>query len=387
MWEVIIAGGALLWWGNVLVLALLGRGLPRLSDEATSSPEEWPKLSVVVAACNEGDTIASALQKLLQQDYPNFEIIVVNDRSTDQTETIVAELAQSDSRIHLITVTELPEGWLGKVHALHKGFERADGEWVVFADADVHFDVGLFKKAISVVIQDRLVHLSVLPDLSSSSFAASCVVACALRGIAVSTKPWSANDPDNDSAIGGGAFNLVRRDFWAKTEGFEWLRMEVADDIALALQVSNHGGRSRFFLALDMIKVPWYPTYSDAVRGLEKNAFAQVARFTLWRGLLLAALLGCGVSVPFVACLILPMSQALWVVGACMGAAIASAAIGRQYHISRFDHMLCSFVFGELLLIWIVIRGTILGAIRGGVIWRGTVYPSEVLRKGVRVDF
>ena len=169
VWELFIGLGVVLWCGNVILLALLGRGLPRLSREDAAQPESWPKISVVVAACNEAGTIANALQQLRKQDYPDFEIIVVNDRSTDETEAIVAELAKSDPRIRLQTVTELPDGWLGKVHALHKGVEAALGEWIVFADADVHFDSGLFKKAISVALQDRLVHLSVLPDLSSRS--------------------------------------------------------------------------------------------------------------------------------------------------------------------------------------------------------------------------
>lgn len=159
---------------------------------------------------------------------------------------------------------------MGKVHALQRGLEKSTGEWVLFADADVIFEPETFRRVIALSIRDKLDHFSPLPDLSIDSLMGNFVFACSLRYIALSQRPWQANDPEKSDAIGTGAFNLVRRDFWLKTEGFEWLKMEVADDIGLAYLVSISGGRSRFFLARALVRVPWYPTLFDSIKGLEK---------------------------------------------------------------------------------------------------------------------
>src|SRR6185369_2740694 len=107
--------------------------------------------SVVVPACNEARTIERALTSLLAQDYPDLEIVLVDDRSSDETGAIIEHLAASDRRISAIHVRELPAGWLGKVHALQRGLERARGELVLFTDADIHFAPGALRRAVAWV--------------------------------------------------------------------------------------------------------------------------------------------------------------------------------------------------------------------------------------------
>src|SRR5438067_615110 len=106
----------------VAVFALYVHFRPiRLDELSPPSPPVWPRLSVIIPARNEGQTLESALETLLLQTYPNLEIVLINDRSTDDTPQIVERLAAKDARIRPIHLDTLPEGWLGKVHALHRG--------------------------------------------------------------------------------------------------------------------------------------------------------------------------------------------------------------------------------------------------------------------------
>ena len=121
----------------------------------------------MIPACNEADTLGAALGTLLAQDYPALEILLVNDRSTDGTGDIVDRLAASDPRITALHVRELPQGWLGKVHALHVASERARGDWLLFTDADVHFAPGALRRAVAVARVHQLDHLTCVPNVTT----------------------------------------------------------------------------------------------------------------------------------------------------------------------------------------------------------------------------
>jgi cellulose synthase/poly-beta-1,6-N-acetylglucosamine synthase-like glycosyltransferase len=267
-----------------------------LDELRPPDPPSWPSLSVVVPACNEARTIERALASLLAQDYPGLEIVLVDDRSSDGTGAIMERLAASDRRISTIHVRELPAGWLGKVHALQRGLERARGELVLFTDADIHFAPGALRRAIAWVEDRRLDHLAVLAEVRQSSFWVGVCLWSAFRGIVTLARPWEAMDPRSTKAIGTGAFNLVRRAAFERTPGFEWLRLEVADDIGLGLMMKRSGGRPGLVLGRGQVLSEAYPKLADAVRGLEKNGFAQAARFSAWRGLAVAVLAVVGSS-------------------------------------------------------------------------------------------
>src|SRR4029077_180127 len=108
--------------------------------------------------------------------------------------------------------------------------------------------------------------------------------AASSRGLIGLPRPWEATDPRSAKAIGTGAFNLVRRTAFERTPGFEWLRLEVADDIGIGLMMKRFGGRPGLVLGRGQVRCNSYPTFFDAARGLEKNGFAQAARFSPWRG-------------------------------------------------------------------------------------------------------
>ena len=353
-----------------------------ISTLAPSTPNQWPMVSIVVAACNEEETIEAGLQSLLSIDYPNLEIIVVNDRSTDKTKEIIEQ--STDARLKVVHIESLPEGWLGKVHALHIGTQQAKGEWVLYTDADIHFSPNTVKKTVAACLEKNIDHLTLLPRMYSESFWAQSCISITLCFIAISQKPWHVSNPNRKEAVGAGAFNLVRKEAFLNTAGFEWLRMEVADDIGLGLMMKESGATSHFYTAFDDVHVEWYPSLWSAVRGLEKNAYSQIARFSLLRGLFFSAAAATLGLTPFLSMF---GSFSPWNTVLCALIAIYTAY--KIYPISKISRITLSmsFIVGNLLLCYIGLRSTILGTIRGGVIWRGTVYPNEELRKGMRVLF
>lgn len=364
----------------------LRRRCPQLGALRPREPRSWPSLGVVIPACNEAEAIEPAVASLLAQDYRPLEIVLVDDRSTDRTGEIIDRLAAADARISTIHVRELPAGWLGKVHALQRGLERTRGDFVLFTDADTHLGPGALRRAIGWAEERGFDHVAVLAEERHRSFWVGICMASAFRGILALARPWEAADPRSAKAIGTGAFNLVRRAAFERTPGLEWLRLEVADDIGLGLMMKRFGGRPGLALGRGQVIHPSYPTLPDAVRGLEKNGFAQGARFSGWRGLAMVLLALIGAFGPFAA--FLPVGVPwLWVVGAIGLLAFTAAAIvlARTFG-GPIAYALGSLPLGDLLMAYVVARATVLGLRRGGLVWRGTTYPSDLLRAGRRVD-
>jgi hypothetical protein len=362
------------------------RTIGRMEDQPHVPPAEWPSLTVVVPACNEADTIEPALASLRAQTYPKLEIVLLDDRSTDGTGAIIDRIAAEDPRVKPVHLKELPEGWLGKVHALHRGTELATGEWILFTDADVKFREGVLERAVAWAVQHEVDHLFLFPRVFSKSMLVELMIGAAIRAITLSQRPWRATDPNAEESLGGGAFNLVRRTAFERTPGFEWLRMEVADDLGLAHMMKKFGGRPGVLTAIELLEVEWYRDMKDCFRGMEKNAFAQMARFSLWRGLamaLVAAWLAIGPVVAFV----IPVPW-LWTAGAAAFAAnFLGAFLMRERASIRPVLLALSSPLGDLLMTVLLVRASIVGWRRGALVWRGTRYPLDALRAGARIRF
>ncbi|MDP8217651.1 MAG: glycosyltransferase family 2 protein, partial [Candidatus Theseobacter exili] len=243
-------------------------------------PEIWPSLSVIIAACNEAETIKPAISTLLNQDYPNLEIIMVNDRSTDNTGQIIKDISKNDSRIKDIHIQYLPSGWLGKVNALDAGTKAARGEWLLYTDADVHFKQGILRKAIAFTNAEKCDHLALMPVPHSSSFLLEVITKTFGIMFLLMTESANAGNPGSKACVGIGAFNLVRRSSLEKTNGFSWLRMEVADDVGLGLMLKQSKAKSCFEIAREDLNLTWYSSISKMFTGLEKNLYGVLTGYS-----------------------------------------------------------------------------------------------------------
>ena len=363
---------------GIAVLVTTVRGLRHFTSLPFAPAGKRRSVSVISPACDEAETIASAVRSMLTSA---DEVIVVNDRSSDDTGVILDRLSREQTRLKVIHNEELAKGWLGKVHALDLGTRAATGDWLLFADADAHLGPDTIGRATSYMDREKVDFLSLVPRIESVGFWGDTAFALAQAILSLGTRVWAIGDP-NTSAIGAsGAFMLVRRDAFEKTPGFEWLRMEVADDFGLCLLIKTHGGRCALLNGADAVSISWYASFSEMARRMQKNFFAITGRCQPWRCVLHGML-----------ATVLAISPLGLLVG---GAAAAVTAVGTASMVLaslmaalRFRRPLLPALavhLGALLWAYIVVRAAWIGSRIGGVKWRGVHYSSQEINAGRRV--
>jgi glycosyltransferase involved in cell wall biosynthesis len=344
-----------------------------------------PRLSIVIAALDEAETLEPALHSLLAQDYPGLEIVLVNDRSTDATGAIMERIAAADPRLTVVHVAALPTGWLGKVNALREGFARSGGDYVLFTDADIHYAPGALRAALALAAVERLDHLTLLPQLRIQGFAHRVFMQAATISIARFTG-GRRGLTQASLALGVGAFNLVRREAFAATEGFEWFRMEVVDDMALGRLMRRPGARCGFAYAEGALEVLIYPSIAATVRGVEKNFYGALGRYSPVRAAAVVVSMLLIAAGPFLA--FLPgMPVWLWLFPAAAVLSLAAEAFAgwRRFGMHFLPGLLAPFA--DLIAAYALARSAWLCQRQGGIRWRGTLYPLAGLRAGRRVSF
>lgn len=368
------------------------RGIPRLDEELTLprvSADKWPSLSIVIPACNEAEHIEPAMKSILAQDYPNLEVIAVDDRSTDATGEILDRLAKTDARLQVFHIRSLPTGWLGKVNAMHQGAQRAKGEWLLFTDADVHYHVGALRRALAYAQLYRVDHLTLVPRVIINSFLLEVAVRAFGLLLLLSARAAKVNRPNSKTPFGIGAFNLVRTNLFDRTPGFEWLRLEPGDDYGLGLMINQAGGTTRLAFADKDLSMTWYENIAAMFRGLEKNMFGPGAHYKWWRMLVVVAGLWALLAAPCVS-LIAGIITGSWIM---LGAAFIAVFFHIVFSFSavlekRSETLsLLLFPLGVLMFTAMVLRSGLKCLQNGGIDWRGTHYSIEELRAGQRVRF
>jgi glycosyltransferase involved in cell wall biosynthesis len=386
---VILISLCALWVAGLGYLIVAIRRLPELRESQAPMQEVWPRVSVVVPACNEAANLESAVATLLQQDYPDLEIILVDDRSSDGTGEIIDRLARDDPRIRAVHIKTLPPGWLGKVHALHRGVEQASGEWLLFTDADVHFGAAVLRRAVALVLHQRVDHLALIPRTIQKSFWLELAVNTFGLLFFITTRAASVNRADSKAFVGIGAFNLVKAERLHQTAGFEWLRLEPGDDMGLGMMIRQSGGRTRLAFAYEDLSLQWYSSVRAMFKGLEKNLFGPGCRYRWWLMLLHVGVIWSLVAAPYVS-LALGVAHGLaplWIAGAAAISVhlIFTACFAIERKIKPL--ILLLFPVGVVLITAMMLRAGYQCLKNGGIDWRDTRYPIDQLRAGQRVKF
>lgn len=360
-----------------------GSRIVRFDQVRPAEPAQWPSLTLVVPACNEAATLEPALTTLRALDYPDLEILVVDDRSTDGTGEIVDRVAGQDPRVVPVHVRDLPSGWLGKPHAMHTAARRARGEWILFTDADIHFEPGALKRAVALCLERGWDHLTIGPQIPRGSFGqqvAIAVFAALFTGNMRIGRDGTVRPP---SYAGIGAFNLVRRDAYERSEGFEWLRMELADDMGFGLVMRRAGARTGVAFSRGDVRVDWYPTLRQLYRGFEKNLFGAACAFRYWRAGVAIALCLWFAAAPF---LTIPFPD-LWPLGAGAYGVTLVTAVPMLARMRRRLYAAFLMPMGLVFFAGLFVRSALHCAKHRGIVWRGTRYPVQELRLGRRVTF
>ena len=370
---------AVVWLASTLDAGLGMRRVLRLRRIPPIHPARAPRVTVVIAARNEAEKIAPALRSILDQDYPALEVLVVNDRSTDATGEILERMAgERGAVLRVMHLEALPDGWLGKNHALQEGAEAAEGEWVLFTDADVVMERTVVARAMEYSLREGLDHLTIAPKLVMPSAVLDAFAGAFAVFFARYAKPWKARDPGSKRHVGIGAFNLVRASAYRSVGGHRPIAMRPDDDLKLGKVLKRAGHRQDLLLGEEMVSVEWYATLGEAVRGLEKNTFAGL-------GYSVAAVIGAtAVSLaidvwPFAA-IFLTAGPTRWLNLLSASLAVLTYAASTRASGTRPSFALV-YPFATLLLLFIVARSTVLALRNGGIRWRDTLYPLDQLRK------
>jgi len=361
------------WWQAI-------RRIEPLEKTAAPVPEPWPCVSVVVPACNEAATLEEAFRSLLRTTYPNVELIMVDDRSTDETPEIVDRLAPADDRVRAIHVRELPAGWLGKVHAMETGRLLASGEWVLFTDADVNIAPDTLERAIARCEAERLDYLTMVPRFLPVNLAVDAAVTAMARGLFGGGQVWRSADPGSPVGAGFGAFLLVRATLLERSAGLAALRMEVADDVAVGLIIKRAGGRCAVARALDHVSLRFYASLDEVKHSMEKGGFAIIGRYSATRTIVLAAA-SIIAEVGFLAAFV--PAGVPWLTWLGLAGLVTCIASSLAWTVWLKRSILSGLLspFGAVLNAYFVARSGVLGWRRAGVLWRGTFYPSAELRR------
>jgi glycosyltransferase involved in cell wall biosynthesis len=389
IWFHWIAGSilALAWFSRIVEAAF---GMPHVTD--VTSPE-WnikpvsplgdPRVSVIVPACNEEETIRETLRRLLLVDYDNYEVLVVDDRSTDATGAIIDDVSASPEAhgiLHAVHIHELPAGWLGKTHAMWQASLRATGEWLLFTDADVLFKPDSLRRAITYSEREKADHTVLFPFMIMKGPGERMMISFFQTLFMFGHRPWKVSDPKAKDHIGVGAFNLVRRTAYDAIGTYKALRMDVLDDMKLGKLIKNAGFRQRNVFGADLISIRWAKGAMGVVHNLTKNFFA-VLSFQWIRTLASVfglAFLNWG---PFLGLWLahgwarLPYGVAVFSIFSIYVGMGLKSKIPFYYF---FLHPLSTLFF-----VYTLLRSMTLTLWNGGVTWRGTKYPLDELRKGL----
>ncbi len=375
----------LAWLSRALDAALGSHKIKNIAlSEWDRSPAKSPSLTIIVPARNEQQHIEAAMRSLLALDYPRYEIIAVDDRSTDSTGAILDKLlaeAQTGSvpeRLRIMHVTELPPRWLGKTHAMWTAAQQAAGDWLLFTDADIMFRPDSLRRAIAYAEATETDHLVLFPRVLMATWSARMMYMFFSLMFVFGHRPWKVDDPRTKDSIGVGAFNLIRRSVYEDIGTFEPLRMAVVEDLKLGEAVKTNGYKQRCVFGPGLVSFHWQEDALGVVNNFTKNFFA-VLQYSWWRAIGAALLLGFFNLLPFVG---------LWFAQgwARVGFALAVVSIAGFYVGIGIREELSPLYFfmhpvSTALFMYAVLRSMTVTLWRGGVEWRGTTYPLEELRK------
>jgi glycosyltransferase involved in cell wall biosynthesis len=371
---------ALFWITHGLKVAYGAVRLPWLRNFAPAADLDCPKISLIFAARDEQEKLPGALATLVSIDYPGLEIIAVDDRSGDATPQILDDFAARHPQLKVVHVRELPKGWLGKPHALQKGYEVSSGELIVFTDADVKFRRDSLRRVVTLLRDRQLDHLSLLGDVERSGFWDTVLISFFGMGFQLATDPYDVSNPNSRSYVGVGAFQLLRRGVYEASGTHRRLAMEVVDDMKLGKIVKMSGFRSGVAVAQNYVSVEWHLGLGNLVRGVEKNFFAG-AQFRL--SMAVAQILALLVMN------VLPFAGLFLGHGWIRAFAAISVLVATCFHLGvdvvmRISPLYClTLPLGATIFAYMVLRSTIITLRQGGIVWRDTFYPLDELRRGL----
>jgi glycosyltransferase involved in cell wall biosynthesis len=389
---------AIIWLVPALQLALHFSEVADLTQPKWSPPPDslLPSLTIVVPARNEEAEIEAALRSLLQLNYPRYQVVAVNDRSTDQTGPIMERLAAEPAaqrNLRVLHVRDLPSGWLGKVHAMWLGSQsdapqrsaaqensaqQTGSDWLLFTDADCVFHPDTLRRAIHYATKTATDHLVLFPTAHMKTLGERMMIGFPQVMSSFAMRPWKVRDPKARDHIGVGAFNLIRRSAYDAIGTYKALRLEVVDDLKLGESIKKAGLRQDVVFGRELVSLRWAVGTAGVVANLEKNLFAFL-KFRISLVLAVCALTFFLCVFPFLGVFLAPGWTKTAFAAAVAMIALVYALSGRRMGTPALLFLTCPIA--ALVFEFAILQSAFLALRDGGITWRGTRYPLEELRK------
>ncbi len=354
-------------------------------DLLPSLPQDnAPDVTVVVPARDEQDSIRANLESLLRSEGVRAQIIAIDDRSEDRTGEVMDAVASGSNKgsntLEVIHNRNLPQGWLGKPHALALGVARARSPWLLFTDGDVTFAPEALELALRAAMKTSADHFVLVPTLTHEGLLAAGVQGSIQALGQWAARMWKVQDPKAKDFFGVGGFNLLRADALQAFGGIERLRMEVVEDVSMGWLVKKELRRkSVMVLGPGLVKIAWMQGPFGIVSLLEKNAFAGF-RYKVGMGVVASVALVLQAVVPLLA-----LAAGPWGVASCV---TFYCSVAMSFHANRKLNNISPLLAilyapSVLILAWSFLRSMILTIKRRGVTWRGTLYPLAELKRAM----
>lgn len=335
-----------------------------------------PKISVLVPARNEELRIRPCLETLADSDYPNPEILVLDDHSSDGTAELVLQFSRKNPGIRLLKGKELPPGWTGKAWACHQLAQAAKGDYLLFVDADTRFSKVTLTQAVRLAAQNKADLLSLWPYLEAKSWSEHLVIPFVHLFILLFLPHWLGGRSASLGAANG-QFLLFRREAYEKIGGHTAVAGHLVEDIALARKLRASGFRvlnrdgTHPGHAIALVRCRMYDNFRDLWQGFTKNLYpafdGRWGAFVLFQGFQFAVLLG-----PFLLLLFFPRDPILWIeIAIILSLRLAMAHRFRQSGFGAVLHP-----FGQALVLAIAANSW-LQTVRRRLPWRGRHYAHQ----------
>jgi chlorobactene glucosyltransferase len=284
----------------VLTIYVLYRQRPLQPQENKHlAINDSPLVSVLVPARNEEHRVlVDSIRSILSQDYERFEVIAVDDRSTDGTYEILKSLARDYGSLKVVEGEQLPPGWLGKPFAMHQALSHARGEWILATDADMIFDKTALRTTMTTVLERQADAITLIPHFEAGSFWERIMIPAWAWVLLMFTVSYRISDPKTQGALGIGGFFLMRRKVLNRVGGYEALKDEVLEDVRLAERIKRSGGSLLAEYAPGLVSTRMYRTFGEMWESCTKGWFAGM-KYSLPLALLSVLFMYLGAVVPW----------------------------------------------------------------------------------------
>jgi len=356
--------------------------------EPALPPQNAPLISVCIPARNEEHNIGRCVESVLVQDYPNFEVIVLDDRSTDSTPLILNGLASRHSRLKVIHGSDLPPDWAGKPHALCQAAKFARGQWLCFIDADTFIAPNTLSACYVKAIETKADLFTIMTRQIMGTFWERVIMPLVMTALSVGFSPRKVNDPNRRDAIANGQFIMIRRSVYDAIGGHESIKDQIVEDKAISERVKWGGYRLIVADGTQMAQTRMYTSFPAMWEGWTKNIYLGLSDHPSM--LLLGAF---GAIVALIAALLMPIWPLLgliWFLNGggwlALGVIVKSLIVWLALLVARgftargmgipfwyaFTTPLGAGIFAAMMLTsaWKVLSGK-------GVTWKGRLYSPK----------